>query len=160
MNRQLSIERDELSTLLPHKGKMFLLSRLTEYDIENRALSAEYDITGDCIFYDPRLGGIPGWVSFELMAQCISVLSGIAGRERGEPPKLGFILSISSMNIQVPSLKTGATATIRIREDVRVDAVFTFDCAVFFEGRPAATAKLTVMDVEDISLFDKENHGS
>lgn len=160
MNQQPPIERDELAALLPHKGKMFLLSRLTEYDIEKRTLAAEYDITGDCIFYDPELGGIPGWVSFELMAQCISALSGLAGRERGEAPKPGFILSISAMDVKVPVLKAGTTVKVRIAEDMRMDMVFTFNCTAFLANQRAASANLTVMDVEDITFFNREDHGS
>jgi predicted hotdog family 3-hydroxylacyl-ACP dehydratase len=150
------IERDELITLLPHKGKMFLLSRLTDYDLEKRSIAAEYDITEDCIFYDPDLGGIPSWVGFELMAQSISALSGLADRELGEGPKPGFILSVSALELAVPILKAGTTVRIRIAEKVKIDAVFTFDCAVFQGEEPAAQAKVTVMDVRDLSLFDKE----
>ncbi|GHV28163.1 hypothetical protein AGMMS4952_11160 [Spirochaetia bacterium] len=155
------IERDELSTLLPHKGKMFLLSRLISYDIaaQQRSLSAEYDITEDCLFYDPALGGVPGWVSFEFMAQSIAVLSGISDRERGEPPKPGFILSVSNMEILIPVLRAGTTVYIHVQEDCRVERVFTFDCAVSLNGtepgKAVALAKLTVMDVDDLSVFEK-----
>ncbi|MDR0624617.1 MAG: 3-hydroxylacyl-ACP dehydratase [Treponema sp.] len=160
MNLPSCIDRNELSSLLPHKGKMFLLSRITDYDIANRTLTAEYDITEDCIFYDPELDGVPAWASFEFMAQCISALSGLAGRERGKPPKPGFILSISAMEVQVPVLKAGTTAAIKIMEDMRMDMVFTFSCTVFVGGEQAVSAKLTVMDVDDVSLFSGEKHGS
>jgi predicted hotdog family 3-hydroxylacyl-ACP dehydratase len=152
------IDRDELSTLIPHKGKMFLLSRITDYDLKKRTLTAEYDITGDCLFYDSELDGVPAWAGFEFMAQCISALSGLAGREQGKPPKPGFILSLSALEVTAPVLKAGTTVTINVAEDMRMDTVFTFRCAVFHEGGPAVSAKLTVMDVDDISLFEKENH--
>jgi predicted hotdog family 3-hydroxylacyl-ACP dehydratase len=158
MSLPLRIDRDELSTLLPHKGKMFLLSRITDYDIKKRTLTAEYDVSEDCIFYDSGLGGIPAWASFEFMAQCVSALSGLAGREHGEPPKPGFILSISALEVMVPVLKAGATVIINIVEDMRMDMVFTFDCTAFIGEEPAASVKLTVMDVEDISFFEKGNH--
>jgi predicted hotdog family 3-hydroxylacyl-ACP dehydratase len=156
MNIPHCIERDELITLLPHKGKMFLLSRLTEYDLTKRTLTAEYDITEDCIFYDPDLRGLPAWVGFEFMAQCISALSGLMGREQGKEPKPGFILSISAMGVEIPILKAGTTVKIRIAEDMRIDSVFTFSCTVLLEGEPAVSAKLTVMDVDDLALFEEE----
>jgi predicted hotdog family 3-hydroxylacyl-ACP dehydratase len=149
------IDRNELSTLVPHKGKMFLLSRITDYDIKKRTLTAEYDITGDCLFYDSELDGVPAWVSFEFMAQCISALSGLADREQGKPPKLGFILSLSALEVTVPVLKAGTSVTINVVEDMQMDMVFTFHCVVFHEGKLAVSAKLTVMDVDDISLFEK-----
>ncbi|WP_010260454.1 hypothetical protein [Treponema primitia] len=150
-----NIERDELLTLLPHKGKMFLLSRILAYDTSERTLSAEYDITRDCLFYDPELGGVPAWVSFEFMAQSIGGLSGLSSRERGEPPKMGCILSISNMEIQKPLLKAGTTVRISVKQDCMVEGLFIFDCTVFLEGTEAAAAKLTVMDVNDLSVLTK-----
>jgi len=40
------IEKEELQTIIPHKGKMFLLSRVIEYDLAH-GIRAEYDITGN-----------------------------------------------------------------------------------------------------------------
>jgi predicted hotdog family 3-hydroxylacyl-ACP dehydratase len=154
------MEGDELLSLLPHKGKMFLLSRLKEYNTRARTLTAEYDIAADCIFYDPDLGGVPSWVSFEFMAQSISVLSGLAGRETGCGPKPGFILSVSNMELKIPVLKAGATVLIQVREDCRVDQVYTFDSEISLGGLSAASAKLTVMDVDDIAQWDRERHGN
>ncbi|MFP3043199.1 3-hydroxylacyl-ACP dehydratase [Treponema primitia] len=150
-----NIERDELLTLLPHKGKMFLLSRILAYDTSKRTLRAEYDITRDCLFYDPELGGVPAWVSFEFMAQSISSLSGLVSRERGEPPKLGCILSVSNMEIKRPLLKAGTTVCIDVNKDCMVEGVFSFDCTVSLDGTEAVAAKLMVMDVDDLSIFTK-----
>ena len=154
------MEKDELSSLLPHKGKMLLLSRLREYDTRERTLTAEYDISGDCIFYDPELDGIPSWVSFEFMAQSISVLSGLAGRETGQLPKIGVILSVSNMELKLPLLKAGTTAIIHIQENCKIDLVYTFDCNVMLGDTPAASAKLTVMDVDDMSQWEQDQHGN
>ena len=153
-----TIERDELITLLPHKGRMFLLSRITAYDTVKRSLSAEYDITPDCLFYDPALGGVPAWVGFEFMAQSIAGLSGITIREKGEPPKMGCILSVSNVEILRPLLKAGTTVRIDVEEDYAVDGISTFNGSVFLEGigKAAMSAKLTVMDVDDLSVFEKE----
>ncbi|MDR2096821.1 MAG: 3-hydroxylacyl-ACP dehydratase [Treponema sp.] len=156
------IEKDELASLVPHKGKMFMLSRLLEYSIEERTLTAEYDVSGDCLFYDEELDGLPAWAAFELMAQSICVLSGLRGREKGQGPKPGFILSVTGMEIMTPVLQAGSPVRINIKEDCRVDEVFTFDCRVFCgahreadevllydeEGVLAARARLTVMDAD------------
>jgi predicted hotdog family 3-hydroxylacyl-ACP dehydratase len=154
-----NIERDELITLLPHKGKMFLLSRITAYDTIGRSLSAEYDITPDCLFYDPALGGVPAWVSFEFMAQGIAGLSGITSREKGDPPKMGCILSVSNIEILQPLLKAGTTARIEVQEDYTDNGISTFNGIVSLggteAGKAAASAKLTVMDVDDLSVFER-----
>ena len=50
------IDRDELINYLPHKGKMFLLTRVTQHDVNNHTITTEYDITKDCIFYALKNG--------------------------------------------------------------------------------------------------------
>jgi predicted hotdog family 3-hydroxylacyl-ACP dehydratase len=143
------IEKEEMMSLLPHRGRMLLLSRVVDYSIEKRSLQAEYEINGDCIFYDPLLGGVPGWAGFEFMAQAISVLSGLAGRQKGEKPKIGFILSVSSVVITMPVLKAGAAIRIQVEEDSRLDLVCTFRGGIFIDEKKAAEAKLTVMDADE-----------
>ncbi|MDR3304330.1 MAG: 3-hydroxylacyl-ACP dehydratase [Treponema sp.] len=152
------IEQDELITLVPHKGKMFLLSRVISYAFENRELAAEYDVTSNCLFYDAALDGIPSWVSFEFMAQCVSALSGLTGRLQGQGPKPGFILSVSGMELFRPVLYAGETVTASIEEDYCVDLVHTFKGEAAIDGSIVAKAKLTAIDVEDISVYKRENH--
>jgi predicted hotdog family 3-hydroxylacyl-ACP dehydratase len=147
------VRGEELSSLLPHKGKMFLISRVLNYSVQGRTLWSEYDITGDCLFYDPLAGGVPSWVSFEFMAQAVSALSGLTGRFFGKPPLMGFILSVLSMETRTPLFRAGSVAQVRIAEEVKMDSVSTFRCRTDIDGVPAAEAKLTVMDVEDPSVY-------
>jgi predicted hotdog family 3-hydroxylacyl-ACP dehydratase len=147
------IEGEELIGLLPHKGKMLLISRVTEYDVPMRSLRSEYDIGENCLFFDPVQKGVPAWMSFEFMAQAVSALSGITGRVMGKPPMMGFILSVSSLEIKVPLFKTGALVRIHVLEELRVDTVSTFRCTVWDGETEAVTAKIMVMDVEDPQAF-------
>ncbi|GHU80475.1 3-hydroxylacyl-ACP dehydratase [Spirochaetia bacterium] len=158
------IETKELLSLIPHKGKMVLLSRLLAWDLETRTLRSEFDITGGCLFYDPALGGIPGWASFECMAQSISALTGLQNRRQGKGPKIGFILSISNMDIAVPVLPAGTTIQAEVRLDCSMDEVHVFDCRVSLGDRVAVTAKMTVMETADTSVLKNRGgdsiHGS
>jgi len=142
------IEQEELQTFIPHQGKMRFLSRVIEYDIEH-GMRAEYDITEKCLFYDPVLDGVPAWVGFECMAQAISVLSGIRSRERGEKPKLGFILSIPSMRIEIPLLQPGSSVEVRVKETDCTEMIYTFEGAAFADGVRVMEGKLMVMEVSD-----------
>jgi predicted hotdog family 3-hydroxylacyl-ACP dehydratase len=121
----LLIEKEELQTLIPHRGKMMLLSRVIEYDLEG-SIRAEYDITEHCLFYDPATGGVPAWTGFEFMAQAISALSGIRDRERGQKPKIGFILGVSSMKIEIPFFAPGSPVEVRMNELDRTDMIYTY----------------------------------
>jgi len=142
------IEKEELQTLIPHQGKMLLLSRVIEYDIEH-GIRAEYDITRNCLFYDPVTDGVPTWAGFECMAQAVSVLSGIKSREKGEKPKLGFLLSVPSMRITIPLLKPGSSVEVRVQEVDCTEMIYTFEGTALVEGKKVMEGKLMVMEVSD-----------
>jgi predicted hotdog family 3-hydroxylacyl-ACP dehydratase len=147
------IEGSELLTLVPHKGKMLLLSRIIDYDLEKRTLKSEYDIEPSCIFYDSDLGGVPSWVGFEFMAQSISALSGFTSKMKGEPPKVGVIMSVSNIDIFYPVIVS--KAVIEIAEEVQLDKIFTFNCSVYSGDTLSAKGQLTVMDIDNVETLIK-----
>ena len=153
------IDKEGLDSLIPHKGKMLLLSGVREYNLEERSLCAEYNITEDCLFFDPATGAVPAWAGFEFMAQAISLLSGIRGRIMGVEPRIGFIMSVSSMQIAVPSFKTGSIVEVKVKEKNSLDLVYNFTGEIFLEGRKVMEGNLTVMDASDeqIEIIKKEN---
>jgi len=142
------IEQEELQTLIPHKGKMLLLNRVIDYNIEH-SLRAEYNITENCIFYDPVLDGVPVWVGFEFIAQAISALTGIRKREKGEKPKVGFILSIPSMRMEIPFFKNGSLVEVRVKESYCTDMIYTYEGEVFLEDKKVMEGKMMVMEASD-----------
>lgn len=150
------IEGEELRSLLPHRGKMLLISRVTAYDVPARSIHAEYDVDEACLFYDPALGGVPAWLGFEFMAQAVSALSGITGKVRGVPPMIGFILSVHSLDVRLPLFKRGCVVRSGVCEELRVDTVSTFRCTVHADGDEALTARVMVMDVADPERFGGE----
>ena len=154
------IEKEELQTIIPHRGKMLLLTRVNEYNLEERTLCAEYHITGDCLFYDPSVEGVPAWVGFEFIAQAIAAFSGIRDRENGVPPKMGFILSVASMRITLPVFGIGSTVQIRAREIERMDTMSSFEGEILLEGKKVLYGKLTVMEIdnEQAQAMKKERH--
>jgi len=142
------IEREELQTLIPHRGKMMLLNRVIEYDIEH-SIRAEYTINRNCIFYDPVLDGVPAWVGFEFMAQALSALTGIRKRAKGEKPNFGFILSIPSMRMEIPLFKNDSIVEIHAKEIDCMDMIYTFEGKIFLENKQVMEGKLMVMEVSD-----------
>ena len=160
------MESNDLLSIVPHRGKMLLLSRIIGYNPEERSLEAEYYITENCLFYDQEIGGVPGWVGFECIAQAIAAFSGIRCREKrssaaNKPPalassvkpRIGFILSISKMQVFLPVLNSGSTVLIKIKELDSMDSVYNFNGQIFLEGEKALEGKLTVMEVEgDVSV--------
>ena len=141
--------KESVSELVPHRGKMFLLNRICDYDLEINSITIEIDITCDNLFYEKELGGVPAWVAFEYMAQSVSALSGLQGRTKSEKPKVGFIMSVSGFNAYVPVFKQGETVVINVLEKTRNDNAVTFEGSATVNGTLAVTAKLNTVEVED-----------
>ena len=156
------IGREQLMHLLPHKGKMFLLSRVDSYDIKTHSISFEYDITKDCIFYEQELGGIPNWVCFEIMAQGISAISSIERAENGtlDSSRPGVILSINNFSCEKDFFKEDTTVFIKITEDYHTEEVFRYECFLYeskADENPCAKAIISVMEMKDMSCFYGNN---
>ncbi|NLC92175.1 MAG: 3-hydroxylacyl-ACP dehydratase [Treponema sp.] len=155
------IEHDDLIWMLPHKGKMFLLSRVIQHDSINHTIVSEYDITKDCIFYEEEYDGVPSWAGFEFMAQGISALTGITNTEKGRSPLPGFILSVMEFNSSVDFFKNGNTIQMKINEDFRDEEnhIYRYICNLYEEkgdDQPSVTAKISVMETEDIHNLFKD----
>jgi predicted hotdog family 3-hydroxylacyl-ACP dehydratase len=147
------LEIKDLPSILPHRGRMLLLSKITGYNLEERSLEAEYYITENCLFFDPTInnggGGIPCWVGFECIAQAIAAISGIRGLENGEKPRIGYILSVSKMQSFIPVLKSGSTVAIKAKQIGCIALIYKCNGQIFLEGEKALEGKLTVMEVSE-----------
>jgi len=143
------IEHEELLSIVPHRGKMLLLDKVINYCLEDRTVEVEYHVTKDCLFYDSTVGGIPAWVGFEFIAQTIGVLSGIRCRMNGKPPKIGFILSVSRVQMEMTIIKTESILRIKVKEIENVDALYVFTGEIFLEGRKIFEGKLMVIDLDE-----------
>lgn len=141
------IESDELITVVPHKGKMFLIERVTAYDIDAWTVSSETTVRDTCLFYDKAIDGIPNYVIFELIAQTISALTGIIIKEKNLPVNMGFILSVSALKFDVPMVKRGETIQIRAERTDEVDNVYSFSADVCVDGKAVGSGKLTVLEM-------------
>ncbi|MBQ6779948.1 MAG: 3-hydroxylacyl-ACP dehydratase [Treponema sp.] len=141
------IEKDELITLVPHKGKMFLIERLTDYDTDAWTIASETTVRETCLFYDAAIDGIPNYVIFELIAQTISALTGIVIKEKKLPVNMGFILSVSAFKFDVPVVTCGQTISVKAERTGEVDNVYSFCAEVCVDGRAIGGGKLTVLEV-------------
>jgi len=144
------IEKDELINLLPHKGKMFLLSRVMSYDCKEYSIETQVDVMETSMFFDSVIGGVPSYVVFEYMAQSISAISGLVNRDHNLPPRVGVILSVSEFKTLEPVLRLGSKVNITVKQQDKVDRFFSFNCHADVDGKLVASGKLTVMEIEDL----------
>ncbi|MBQ9537662.1 MAG: 3-hydroxylacyl-ACP dehydratase [Treponema sp.] len=151
------ISTDELLSFVPHRGKMFLLSRVTAHDVQSNSIVAEYDISKDCILYDENLGGVPTWAGFEMMAQGISALCTIqlVAHGKAEEAAPGVILSVSGFRSSTACIALGKTVEIKICEGYRVENVCRYDCKMYERGsdKLLAQSSITVMGIDDMQSF-------
>jgi len=143
------IENEELLSIVPHRERMLLLNGVKWYNLEERSVEAEYRITEDCLFYDPAADGVPAWVGFEFIAQAISALTGIYNRENGIPPRVGFVLGVSQVRMEIPFYKTGSVISIKAKQFERLDFLYIFKGEIFLDDKKVLEGKITVMDVDD-----------
>ncbi len=143
------IEKDELITLVPHKDKMFLIDRITDYDSEAWNIASETVVRESCLFYDKAASGMPNYVLFEFIAQTISALTGIVVREHNLPVRMGFILSVSSLTFFVPVIRAGQTVSIRAERTGEAGNVYTFVADITVDGAAIGSGKLTVLEVRE-----------
>jgi len=152
------IPQEELHQLVPHRGKMLLLSRVTAHNVTERSICAEYDITDSCLFYDRTAGGIPSWTAFEIMAQSVSALASllhIANRDYTEA-RMGFILSISEYKAKENMLKGGTSVRVEAKEDFHTGSLFRYVCSLYKDKdaeEASVTANLTAMEVDSLQEF-------
>ena len=126
-----------------------MLDRIIKYNIQEKCIEAEYNITEECLFYNEKEGGVPSWVSFEFIAQAVSAFIGIRDRENGIPPQEGYILGISQMNIGLTFLKKNSIITINSRELESMHPVYVFKGEILLNCKEAVSGKITVMEVSE-----------
>lgn len=149
------IEKDLLVDLIPHKGKMFLLSRVTRHDIENLTITVETDINENFIFYEKEADGVPSWCSFEIMAQAISALTGIHDHQLGIKSKAGCILSVTGFKCGQSWFENGTTVKATAEEEYRdpESGIYRYRCMAYAGPESLESvveATITVMQTESM----------
>lgn len=145
----MTIEHEELAKLVPHKGKMFIIDRIIEANPEAWTIESETKITENFMFYDKTIKAVPNYACFEIIAQTIAALAGFYTRENNIQPKVGFILSVSNLNFDFDSIKSGETVRARAIREAVVDNVFSFRAEILLDGKSAGNGKLTLMQIEN-----------
>lgn len=140
------IEKDGLSELVPHRGKMFLIDRITNFDTEKWKICSQTKITKDFMFYDKQADGVPNYALFEIAAQTASALTGLFAKEHNLPPNMGMILSVSSMKFDTQLIKDGQTVTAQLFRESDVGNVYSFVVSFFIDGSPHGEGRFTVME--------------
>lgn len=118
-----------LSDLLPQAEPMILLTGYEE-PVSEDAVAAFVDVTEASPFYEQALGGVPGCVALEYMAQTMALLVGLYRRRKGLPPQVGFVLGSRRLEIAVPCFLKGVRYRVRATCTYQDEEFGSFDCEI------------------------------
>lgn len=140
-----------IEELLPHRGPMLLIDRVTAADAAR--LSAQARVNAQAWYADAG-GNMPAWIGVELMAQAIAAFVGLEQRRQGKPVKIGFLLGTRKYSCAVPAFARDAvldvTACLVYREASGLGA---FDCHIEMKGQRVADATIKVFEPDDPARF-------
>ena len=135
----------ELETLLPHRSPMLLLERVVAFSNDGIECVVK---TKDTPFNHE--GAIDIVVATEWMAQAVGAYVGATRREKGESPRVGFIIGSRRLDFHVNRVPSDAVLRVHARP-VWIDrGNGSFQCRVeeVDSGRILAEGSLTVHEPE------------
>lgn len=138
-----------IDQLLPHAGRMILLDRVVEWDVER--IVCERTVRRGDAFVDAS--GLPAWAGVELMAQTIAAWNGCQILAAGGTIRPGFLLGTRSYRADVDAFPHGTKLTIEaVRSFHDDDGMGAFTCLIGAPGMQAE-ARLTVFSPPDPTPF-------
>ena len=139
---------------LPHRGSMLLIDEVLAYEAE--AVRCLVRVRRESPFCGND--GVPAWVGLEYMAQAMGVYSGIELLQKGESPRIGFLIGTRRYDSIVPTFAIGADLEVSARVVLwEEDNLYAFDCAILHEGRKLAWGEIKAFRPLDVHAYLKEN---
>ncbi len=144
--------RYSVAELVPHSGKMSLLTGILAYG--DGWLQAEVEITRESMFADAQ--GVPAWIGLEYMAQAIAAYSGLQERLHGGKPKIGFLLGSRKYLCNAERFHIGQKLRLKVYPEILGDnGLNVFKCELQGEA-VSASALVNVFQPDDADAFLRE----
>lgn len=143
----------DIRELLPHDSPMILLDSVVE--VRDAGLTAQVTVTPESLFADKD--GVPAWVGLEYMGQAIAAYAGAHARRRGEPVRIGFLVSTRRYQPDCAYFPQGAQLTVSAESIAESQqGLSVFECSIHGPGI-AVSANLNVYQPDNIEIFMREN---
>jgi predicted hotdog family 3-hydroxylacyl-ACP dehydratase len=141
-----------VADLVPHSGRMSLLSRILGYGDD--WLRAEVVITAESMFADAQ--GVPAWIGLEYMAQTIAAYSGLKERLQGGRPKIGFLLGSRKYLCNAERFAIGQRLVVTASPELQgSNGLNVFNAELHGDGI-SASAVVNVFQPDDADRFFQE----
>lgn len=140
-----------IEDLLPHRGSMLLLQRITDSD--GSGIVAEAVVPSEAWYLDDS-GAMPTWVGIEMMAQAAAAQVGLSARLNGSTAKPGVLLGTRDFRANFPDAASGTVLRVAARMTLLDDGGFAvFECAVSDGRKRICSATLSVYQPDDFAEF-------
>jgi len=137
--------------ILPHRGVMLLLDRITAVDDEQ--LCAQARVQPDAWYADGQ-GNMPAYITIELMAQAIAAFVGLEHRRHGRPVKIGVLLGTRKFTCAVPVIAPETVLDVVAKLIYREpEGLGAFDCYIMAGDARVAEATIKVYEPDDPARF-------
>ncbi len=142
-----------IEALLPHRGTMLLLDRVTAFADET--LIAEYRVRGDAWYADDD-ARMPAYLGLELMAQAMAAHASLSAQHQGQPPQPGVLLGSRQYQTFVASFEANTLLVIEVRQILSLaDGNRAYECVVRQSDELVAKAVLKAFAPPDFLAFIK-----
>ncbi|MDR2851837.1 MAG: hypothetical protein LBV61_02070 [Burkholderiaceae bacterium] len=136
----------DIEQFIPHRGAMRWVDRMLEWD--EHSVTVELIVPLDGPFHES--GGVPVWIGFEYMAQAIAAWAGYCARNRGEPPRMGFLLGTRRYTAQTRHFAPGTRLSVQARcEFDDGQGMGLFACRILAGEQVLASANMSVYQPDD-----------
>ncbi len=149
-----------IETILPHRGTMLLLDRVSDYTDET--LTAYASVRADAWYADAD-GAMPAWIGIELMAQAIAAHVGLLAMRAGGKARPGVLLGSRRYEAHIPAFARDAQLRIEAKELLRGhdgQGHGAYECAIHHDSVCCAEAVIKVYQPADFQSFIEGSFGS
>jgi len=130
--------------LVPHEPPMLLLDAVRSYDGDT--IVCAVTIAADGLFVEQLNGqpGVPALIGLEYMAQCVAAYAGLAARQDGRPPRIGFLIGCRELRLDTEAFAIGDSLEVEARRVWGENDLGSFACAVKRAGEVLVSGTLSV----------------
>ena len=141
-----------IGTILPHRGTMLLLDRISACD--DATLTAHASVHGDAWYADEH-GAMPAWIGIELMAQAVAAHIALLAVRAGGTARPGVLLGTRRYRAASTAFACGAQLRIEVNELLTSEAGHSaYECVIVDEqGVRCAEADIKAYQPADFQTF-------
>ena len=127
--------------LVPHQPPMLWIDEVTEHGDES--IVCRVTLRREHVFLDA--GQAESVVVVELMAQSVAAFVGLADRQKGDPPRPGYLVAIPEARFFVPEVTLGQVIDISCARRFGAEKIASFFCVARHGNVALAEAIINVV---------------